>query len=70
MKEGVLFLVGLLLAFLFVWYVLLYPIRLAESKKIKGNDLTLIKILTWFGFLAGITWLIALFYTIAYKKHK
>ncbi len=70
MREISLLLIGLLLVFLFVYYIFLYPIRLAETKKIKGNDLLLIKILTYIGFLAGITWIIALIYVIGYKKHK
>lgn len=63
------FLIGLLLSFLFVYYVLLYPIRLAEEKGIKGNDLILVKVLTWIGF-GGITWFIALIYVVYYEKNK
>lgn len=71
LASFLIFLIGLLLAFLFIYYILLYPIRLAEYKDIKGNDLILIKVLTWIGLFSGMTtWLIALLYVIYYEKNK
>lgn len=50
----------------FIFYVIIaillafVPISIAESRGIKGQSLTIIKVLSWLGLLLGITWFVAL----------
>ena len=38
----------------------LIPIKVAESRGVKGQSLTTIKVLSWLGLFIGITWFVAL----------
>lgn len=48
--------VGLIIAVLLVQV----PIYIAKSRGITGQNLTIIKLLSWVGILVGVTWLVAL----------
>ena len=60
----------LLVILVFVLFkIFTIPISVAKSRKLKDNDLMTIRILTWCGLFVGLTWFIALFMSLFYKKH-
>ncbi len=61
-----------ILAFIFILFIVIkifmLPINMANNKNLAHNEIMTIKILTWCGLFAGITWVIALCLAIAYKR--
>ncbi len=49
--------------------IFIFPISIANRKNLTKNEISTIRILTWCGLFAGITWFIALGLAIFYKEH-
>lgn len=60
--------VGILILFIVI-KVFTLPISIANNKNLASNEITTIRILTWCGLFAGITWFIALCMAISYKEN-
>ena len=60
-------LVGILILFIVI-KVFTLPISIANNKNLASNEITTIRILTWCGLFAGITWFIALCLALSYKE--
>ena len=61
-------LVTILILFIVI-KVFTLPISIAKNKNLESKDITTIRILTWCGLFAGITWFIALCMAISYKEN-
>ena len=59
--------VGILILFIVI-KVFTLPISIANNKNLASNEITTIRILTWCGLFAGITWFIALCMALSYKE--
>ena len=59
--------VGILILFIVI-KVFTLPISIANNKNLASNEITTIRILTWCGLFAGITWFIALCLALSYKE--
>ena len=60
----------LLVLFIFILFkIFTIPISIAKTKKLQRNDLMTIRILTWCGLFVVLTWFIALFMALFYKKN-
>ena len=60
----------ILLAFLIICVTLVVvyiPIWIAEHRKVKRENLHIIVLLSWFGLLFGVTWIIAFFLSLVYE---
>jgi len=51
------------------FYAFTIPITIGKGKNLPDRELRTIKILTWCGLLAGITWFIALFLALTADRH-
>lgn len=62
--------IAVLIIFIYVAYrIFIIPIGIAENRNLSGNDLTLIKILTWCGLITGVSWFIALLLSLLYSSN-
>ena len=59
--------VGILILFIVI-KIFTLPISIANKKNLASNEITTIRILTWCGLFAGITWFIALCLALSYKE--
>jgi len=66
--ETVLIILAIILVMFIAIKVFTLPISIANNKNLASNEITTIKILTWCGLLAGITWFIALCLALTYKE--
>ena len=66
--ETVLIILAVILVLFIVIKVFTLPISIANNKKLASNEVMTIKILTWCGLFAGITWFIALCLALSYKE--
>lgn len=53
-----------------VFKIYTLPISIAKNKNLESRDITTIRILTWCGLFAGITWFIALFMALSYRNYE
>ncbi len=67
--EIILPILAVILILFIVIKVFTLPISIANNKKLSSNEITTIRILTWCGLFAGITWIIALCLAISYKRN-
>lgn len=67
--DGLTSLLLLLLIIVVVFKIFTWPISIAKNKNLCSNEITTIRVLTWLGIFAGITWVIALCLAIAYKRN-
>ena len=65
--ETILIILAVILVLFIVIKVFTLPISIANNKNLASNEITTIRILTWCGLFAGITWFIALCLAISYK---
>lgn len=61
---------GILVIILIIFKIFTIPISIAKTKNLKPNEITTIRILTWCGLFAGITWFIALFLSLFYEYNE
>jgi len=66
--ETILIILAVIFILLIVIKVFTLPISIAKNKNLESKDITTIRILTWCGLFAGITWLIALCLALSYKN--
>lgn len=59
---------AIILILLIVIKIFTLPINIANNKNLAHNEIITIKILTWCGLFAGITWFIALCLALSYKE--
>ena len=59
---------AIILILLIVTKIFTLPINIANNKNLAHNEIITIKILTWCGLFAGITWFIALCLALAYNE--
>jgi len=59
---------AIILAILLAIFIIRIPIRIAKSRGISGGDLTTIILLSWFGIIFGVTWVIALVFSLVWGK--
>jgi energy-coupling factor transporter transmembrane protein EcfT len=67
-SNFVLFFVVFVLFVVVAIIILQIPILVAKSRGIVGNNLKTIKILSWCGIFAGITWVIALVLSLVWRS--
>lgn len=67
--EIILAVLATILILFIVIKVFTLPISIAKNKNLESKDITTIRILTWCGLFAGITWFIALCLALAYNKN-
>lgn len=60
------FIIGIVIAVLIVRI----PIVIAKKRGITGSDLTIIAILSWLGILIGVTWIVALVFSLIWIPKK
>lgn len=65
--ETILIILAVILVLFIVFKIFTVPISIAKNKNLESKDITTIRILTWCGLFAGITWFIALCLAISYK---
>ncbi len=58
----------IIIAIIIIFKVFTLPISIAKGKNLDSNTISTIRILTWLGIFAGITWIIAICLAIVYKK--
>lgn len=68
--EIILPILAIILILFIVIKIFTLPINIANNKNLSQNEITTIKILTWCGLFAGITWFIALCLAILYKENR
>ena len=68
--DGLLALIGIVLAVAFLIFIIRIPIIIAKSRKITGSDLTTVAVLSWCSLLFGITWFIALVLSFVYTPEQ
>ena len=57
--------------FIIIIPIIIYiPIKIAKIRGIKNSELKTITILSWFGLLFGITWVVALVLALIYQPKK
>ncbi len=66
--EIILAVLATILILYIVIKVFTLPISIAKNKNLASKDITTIRILTWCGIFAGITWFIALCLALAYNE--
>jgi hypothetical protein len=44
------------------------PIVIAKSRHLSGNNIMMIRVLTWCGLITGITWFIAFLLSILFSR--
>lgn len=66
--EIILAVLATILILFIVIKVFTLPISIAKNKNLESKDITTIRILTWCGLFAGITWFIALCLALSYKE--
>ena len=66
--EIILAVLATILILFIVIKVFTLPISIAKNKNLESKDITTIRILTWCGIFAGITWFIALCLALAYNE--
>lgn len=66
--ETVLIILAVIIVLFIVIKVFTLPISIANNKNLASNEITTIRILTWCGLFAGITWFIALCLALSYKE--
>ncbi len=66
--ETVVIVLAVILVLFIIIKIFTLPISIAKNKNLESKDITTIRILTWCGLLAGITWLIALCLALSYKE--
>lgn len=66
--EIILAVLAAILILYIVIKVFTLPITIAKNKNLESKDITTIRILTWCGLFAGITWFIALCLALSYKE--
>ena len=66
--EIILAILATILILFIVIKVFTLPISIAKNKNLASKDITTIRILTWCGIFAGITWFIALCLALAYNE--
>lgn len=66
--EIILAVLATILILFIVIKVFTLPISIAKNKNLESKDITTIRILTWCGLFAGITWFIALCLALAYNE--
>ena len=66
--ETVVIVLAVILVLFIIIKIFTLPISIAKNKNLDSKDITTIRILTWCGLLAGITWLIALCLALSYKE--
>ncbi|GMO61067.1 MAG: hypothetical protein Ta2D_06880 [Rickettsiales bacterium] len=55
---------------LFIGYIIIQiPIKIAEHRNLKDDDMKIIKILSWMGIILGFTWMIALILSLVYSSN-
>ncbi len=67
--DGLISLLLLLLVVIIVFKIFTWPISIAKGKNLGSNEITTVRVLTWLGIFAGITWVIALCLAIVYKRN-
>jgi len=55
------------LCIVFIIFLLRVPIMIAKARGIGGGNLTTIAILSWLGILVGITWIVALVFSLVWS---
>ena len=59
-----------IILFLFILIkIFTLPISIAKNKNLESKDIITIRILTWCGLFAGITWFIAFCLALSYKEN-
>ena len=66
--EIILAILATILILFIVIKVFTLQITIAKNKNLESKDITTIRILTWCGLFAGITWFIALCLALSYKE--
>ena len=66
--ETVVIVLAVILVLFIIIKIFTLPVSIAKNKNLESKDITTIRILTWCGLLAGITWLIALCLALSYKE--
>lgn len=66
--ETILIVLAVILVVFIVIKIFTLPISIANNKNLASNEITTIRILTWCGLFAGITWFIALCLALSYKE--
>jgi hypothetical protein len=66
--EIILPILAIILILFIVIKIFTLPINIANNKNLASNEITTIRILTWCGLFAGITWFIALCLALSYKE--
>jgi len=66
--ETILIILAMIFVIFIVIKVFTLPISIANNKNLANNEITTIRILTWCGLFAGITWFIALCLALSYKE--
>lgn len=67
--EIILPILAIILILFIVIKIFTLPISIANNKNLASNEITTIRILTWCGLFAGITWFIALCLALSYKEN-
>ena len=62
------FLLAVLAIFLAI-LIIRIPIVIAKNRGISNGDLTMIKVLSWFGIIFGVTWVIALIFSLIWDPN-
>ena len=60
------FMVALCIAF--VVLLIMMPIMIAKTRGIGGGNLTTIIILSWLGIIVGVTWIVALIFSLIWPR--
>ena len=66
--DNILLILAVILVLFIFIKIFTLPISIANNKNLTNNEITTIRILTWCGLFAGITWFIALFLALYYKE--
>ena len=65
--ETILIILAVIIVLFIAIKIFTLPISIANNKNLAHNEITTIKILTYCGLFAGITWFIALCLALSYK---
>lgn len=51
-----------------VYKIFTIPIIIAQKRHLSGNNIMLIRVLTWCGLITGVTWFIAFLLSILFSR--
>jgi len=58
----------IILGIYILYKIFTIPIIIAKGRGLSGNEVMLIRVLTWCGLITGVTWFIAFLLSILFSK--